>query len=328
MLCLLLLFLPACENKAENDVPETDRSVPVTEAPETTTIKKEVIPSVTVTEAVETTTEYRIPDPIPMYRIPEYTGDAYTELNGNKPWFAGEEFSASPFEYYSDLDPLGRCGFCVACLGKELMPTDEREDISSIIPSGWQGQTENTADGGMLYNRCHLIGYQLSGENANRNNIITGTAFMNTVTMLRFENTVYEYINGTGNHVLYRVTPIYSGNELVARGVEMEAYSVEDNGAGVSFNVFCFNVQPGMEIDYRTGEPVPTTEPEPSSVEEYTYTERSVGTEYILNKNTHKFHYRYCSSVSQMNEKNKIYFTGTRDEAISQGYVPCKKCNP
>ena len=188
--------------------------------------------------------------------IPEYTNEPYIILNNNKPEFEEIELIRESFEKYSELDSLGRCGVAYACLSLDTMPSadEERESISSIEPSGWINKTYDNVDGGYLYNRCHLIGYQLSNENANEKNLITGTRYMNTEGMLPFENDVAEYIKETNNHVLYRVTPIYEGDNLVANGVQIEAESVEDNGEGICFNVYCYNVQPGITIDYKTGE--------------------------------------------------------------------------
>ena len=188
--------------------------------------------------------------------IPEYTNEPYIILNNNKPEFEEIELIPESFEKYSELDSLGRCGVAYACLSLDTMPSadEERESISSIEPSGWINKTYDNVDGGYLYNRCHLIGYQLSNENANEKNLITGTRYMNTEGMLPFENDVAEYIKETNNHVLYRVTPIYEGDNLVANGVQIEAESVEDNGEGICFNVYCYNVQPGITIDYKTGE--------------------------------------------------------------------------
>lgn len=185
--------------------------------------------------------------------IPEYSGHAYVEVNNNAPFFTESEITTSAFEEYGEFDRYGRCTACTACIGNELMPKEERGEIYTVEPTGWQHIEFDFIEGGTLYNRCHLIGFQLTGENANANNLITGTRYMNVDGMLPFENEVATYINDTGNHVLYRVTPIFKDNELVARGVEMEAYSVEDKGEGVCFNVFCYNVQPGVEIDYKTG---------------------------------------------------------------------------
>ena len=191
-----------------------------------------------------------------LNNIPEYADEPYVVISNNKPDFDEGDLKANSFEKYSELDSLGRCGVAYACLSIDTMPSadDERESISSIEPSGWINKKYDNVDGGYLYNRCHLIGYQLSNENANEKNLITGTRYMNTEGMLPFENDVAEYIKETNNHVLYRVTPIYDGNNLVARGVQIEAKSIEDNGKGICFNVYCYNVQPGITIDYKTGE--------------------------------------------------------------------------
>ena len=190
--------------------------------------------------------------------IPEYRGDSYVIINNNIPTFNEQDYNIEAFERYSDLDNLGRCGVAYAKIGKEIMPSEdeERESISEITPSGWkQAEYKGIVEGDYLYNRCHLIGYQLAGENANEKNLITGTRYLNIEGMLPFENKVAEYIDeNKNNHVLYRVTPIYDGNNLVASGVQMEAYSVEDNGKGVCFNIYAYNVQPGISIDYATGE--------------------------------------------------------------------------
>jgi DNA-entry nuclease len=177
----------------------------------------------------------------------------YTLLNNNVPQFTDNEITTIAFENYSELDDLGRCGEAFACIGDEIMPTEERGAIGQIKPSGWQMAKYDIVDGKYLYNRCHLIGYQLSGENANEKNLITGTRYMNVDGMLPFENMVDDYIEETGNHVLYRVTPLFVEDELVARGVTIEAYSVEDEGEGICFYVYCYNVQPGVKIDYATG---------------------------------------------------------------------------
>ena len=190
-----------------------------------------------------------------LSNIPDYDGtSAYAVIDRNQPSFTEEEYTTESYEYYSELDSLGRCGVAEACVGVDLMPTEERESISKVKPTGWVQNQYDFVDGGSLYNRCHLIGFQLTGENANEKNLITGTRYMNVEGMLPFENQVADYVASTWNHVLYRVTPAFTGTELVARGVEMEAYSVEDQGRGVCFHVYCYNVQPGVEIDYATGE--------------------------------------------------------------------------
>ena len=191
---------------------------------------------------------------ISLEEIPEYTSDIYVTINNNIPYFEESEYTTESFEKYSELDKLGRCGVAYANICMETLPTygEEREDISKVKPTGWKQKKYN---GEYLYNRCHLIGYQLSAENANELNIITGTRYFNVSGMLPFENKVADYIDkNENNHVLYRVTPIYDGDNYLASGVEMEAYSVEDKGEGVCFNVYVYNVQPGVSIDYKTGE--------------------------------------------------------------------------
>ena len=187
-------------------------------------------------------------------QIPEYSGKAYVTINNNKPNFKEEDKTTKSFEKYSNLDSLNRCGVAYANVSKETMPTEERGRIGMIKPSGWHTVKYNNVDGKYLYNRCHLIGYQLTGENANEKNLITCTRYMNTVGMLEFENKVANYVKETNNHVLYRVTPIFEGNNLLASGAQMEAYSVEDQGKGISFNVYVYNIQEGITIDYKTGD--------------------------------------------------------------------------
>lgn len=191
---------------------------------------------------------------ISLSDIPDFTNKAYVELNDNVPDFSEDEITTESFEEYSELDSLGRCGTAFACVGKDIMPTVERGAIGMIKPSGWHTVKYNNVDGKYLYNRCHLIGYQLTGENANVKNLITGTRYLNIEGMLPFENIVADYVQNTNNHVMYRVTPIFEGDNLVASGVQMEAFSVEDNGEGISFNVYCYNSQPDITIDYATGD--------------------------------------------------------------------------
>ena len=253
-----------------------------------------------------------------LAQLPEYSDAAYTTLNGNEPEFSDEDMTTESFEFYSDLDSDGRCGVVYANLGLDLMPTEERQSIGQVKPSGWKTVKYDNVDGKYLYNRCHLIGFQLSGENANEKNLITGTRYMNTEGMLPFENMVADYIKETGNHVLYRVTPLFEGNNLVASGVQMEAKSVEDNGEGICFNVYVYNIQPGIEIDYATGES------QMAAAEE---TDGEI-VSYILNTNNKKFHYEECNSVMQMKEENKQKYTGTREDLLRQGYEPCGSCMP
>lgn len=268
--------------------------------------------------------------------IPVFSGTPYVVVNNNIPYFSDQELSATSFEDYSELDSLGRCGGAYASIGKDIMPTEKRGSIGHIKPSGWQTIKYDFVDGKYLYNRCHLIGFQLTAENDNEKNLITGTRYMNVDGMLPFENMVADYVKETGNHVQYRVTPIYDGNNPVATGVLMEGKSVEDAGEGVLFNVFCYNAQPGVEIDYTTGKshaskttaPVDTpakTTPETSEQSSSSNTQEAT---YILNSNTKKFHRPDCSSLSRMKEENKEKFTGNRDELMQQGYEACKNCNP
>lgn len=285
-----------------------------------------------------------------LREIPAYSGTPYTEVNGNQPYFTEEELTTQSFETYSELDSLGRCGVAYANVGQDLMPTEPRGEIGAVKPTGWHLVKYDNVDGKYLYNRCHLIAYMLAAENANPQNLITGTRYLNVQGMLPFETKVCDYVKNTGNHVLYRVTPIFDGDNLLADGVLMEAYSVEDAGEGISFCVFAYNVQPGIGIDYATGdnwaegsgtyqstvasvaEETPVPQPETDTAVQITpessVSQESRETTYVLNTNTKKFHYPTCSSVDDMKEKNKQIYTGSRDEVINMGYVPCKRCNP
>ncbi len=285
-----------------------------------------------------------------LREIPAYSGTPYTEVNGNQPYFTAEELTTQSFETYSELDSLGRCGMAYANVGQDLMPTEPRGEIGAVKPSGWHLVKYDNVDGKYLYNRCHLIAYMLAAENANPQNLITGTRYLNVQGMLPFETKVCDYVKNTGNHVLYRVTPIFDGDNLLADGVLMEAYSVEDAGEGICFCVFAYNVQPGIGIDYATGDnwaegsgtyqstaapaavetpaPQPETDTAVQITPESSVSQESRETTYVLNTNTKKFHYPTCSSVDDMKEKNKQIYTGSRDEVINMGYVPCKRCNP
>lgn len=262
--------------------------------------------------------------------------EPYEILNNNQPEFSEKEKGKTEsFEKYSKLDSLGRCQVAYANISQDIMPDGERESIGSVKPSGWQTAKYDSVEGKYLYNRCHLIGYQLAGENANRKNLITGTRYFNVEGMLPFENQVADYVESTDNHVLYRVTPVYDGNNLVAKGVQMEAYSVEDKGEGVCFNVFVYNIQPGINIDYATGESEEGSESdtasssldqnEPQTEEKETEAESQ---DYIINKNTRKFHEPSCSSVSDTLAKNRKEYNGSRETLIQQGYSPCSRCHP
>lgn len=197
------------------------------------------------------------PHALSIEEIPPYERYSYVVINNNEPLFNTEDMVPESFEFYSELDYLGRCGYAMACIGRDLMPTEERESISSVKPSGWVQAQYDVVEGGNLYNRCHLIGFQLTGENANERNLITGTRYLNTKGMLAYENMIADYVKETGGHVLYRVTPIYEGTNLVASGVQVEGWSVDDYGQSISFHVYLYNVQPGVIIDYATGESWP-----------------------------------------------------------------------
>ena len=301
-------------------------------------------------------------------KIPAYKGSPYIEINDNRPSFAKEDLTTEAFEYYSELDRLGRCGAAFANVGPETMPAEERGPIGEVHPSGWQiANYHDLIDGNYLYNRCHLIAYSLAGENANEKNLITGTRYLNTEGMQPFELEVLEYIRSTGNHVLYRVTPVFEGDNLVASGVFMEGMSVEDQGKEVSFHVFVYNVQPGVIIDYSTGDnrldlnyeyeseesdqeemvrgydqeeeetdsgqEESDEETDPAGKEENDEKTDPAGKDvsensYVLNTNTHKFHRPSCSSVDDMKDKNKLLSNESREEIIQQGYKPCARCSP
>lgn len=243
---------------------------------------------------------------------------SYQEIWGNVPQFKKEELLPYAYENYDELDALGRCGEAMACIGQELMPTEARGAIGTIRPTGWSLVRYDVVEGQYLYNRCHLIGYQLSGENTNDRNLITGTRFLNVDGMLPFENRVAAYVKQTGNHVLYRVVPLFEGDNLLASGVTIEAESIEDGGSGICFAVFVPNYQPGIAIDYATGE---STKMEIRQASEGQVT-------YILNTSSKKFHLPTCSSVNRMAEKNRREVTKGRDDLLYEGYSPCAVCNP
>jgi DNA-entry nuclease len=268
--------------------------------------------------------------------VPEYSGTPYIEIDNNTPNFSDCDLAcAYGTEIYSELDSLGRCGAAFGIIGTETMPADGevRGSIGSIKPTGWQSvryDVVGEGSSGYLYNRCHLLAWMLSSENDNEKNLITGTRYMNTEGMLPFETKVCDYIKSTRNHVAMRVTPLFEGDNLVASGVQMEAYSIEDNGEGVSFNVYCYNVQDGIEINYATGESTLASEAA-STTDTETATVDTSSTEkqtYVLNTNTMKFHYEDCSKVSDIKVQNKKTVIATRDEVIADNYTPCGVCKP
>ncbi len=303
---------------------------------------------------------------VKLEELPAYEGTLCLEVNGDEPGFSDEEIAAAEavradgqeFEKYSPLDELGRCGTACAVIDRQTMPQGKRGDISSVHPSGWNQKSYDFVDQEMLYNRSHLIGWQLAGEDANERNLITGTREMNAKGMLPYENLVADYVDETNGSVLYRVTPWFEGDELVARGVQMEARSLEDDGAAVSFNVFVYNIEPGVAIDYADGSSeassaVPQMERFVGKVEadgsiadapeadpRYDYdawgasngedasSANDVKGSYVLNTKTGKFHYPTCSSVEDIKPGNRKDYEGSRQALLNQGYEPCGKCNP
>ncbi|MBO5102113.1 MAG: DNA/RNA non-specific endonuclease [Clostridia bacterium] len=284
--------------------------------------------------------------PISLEIIPEYSGKAYVEINGNIPFFDEDEYVTESFERYTALDPLGRCGTAYACIGIDIMPTEDRESISSVKPSGWtyDGVSNNNkydiVDGSYLFNRCHLIGYQLTGENANKQNLITGTRYLNIEGMLTFEDMVADYVKETENHVLYRVTPIFEGYNLVASGVLLEGFSVEDEGEGICFCVYSYNVQPGIDINYyngrnrRNGETVDLgkTDGEHAGDTGAAAPDEDEGAPeftYIMSKSTKTYHTSpNCSHAKKISEANLIEFIGTEREFLElyPDRTHCKTC--
>lgn len=294
---------------------------------------------------IEENTKSEQSNTISLENIPKYSGTPYIEINENIPEFTDKEKqNTTSFKKYSDLDSLGRCGVAFANVGKDIMPTEKRGAIGMIKPSGWHTvKYPEVIKDRYLYNRCHLVGFQLVGTNADKRNLITGTRYLNVDGMLPFENQVADFVKETNYHVLYRVTPIFKDNELVVRGVQMEGYSVEDKGKGICFNIYVYNVQPGIIIDYATGNSELDTTYEITQEEnqENIENKEEVKTEekteeiqnsnentYILNDNTKKFHKQNCYSVKRMNQENKKEWIGERETLIEQGYEPCENCNP
>lgn len=268
--------------------------------------------------------------------IPEFDGYPYVVVNGGVPFFTEEEIVTTAYESYAELDGLGRCGVTIACIDRSLMPTEDRGSIGMVKPSGWQTIKFDIVDGKYLYNRCHLIGFQLTGENANKQNLITGTRYMNVDGMLPFENKVADHLKEEGGHVMYRVTPIFKGNELVARGALMEAYSVEDNGEDVKFCVYVYNNQPGVRINYADGTaklddgvpfPEPDTELPGGGTAEQPENPPSSGATFMVNYNTNKFHRLDCT-YADPEKYNVVEFYGTLEDVMGGGIEPCGSCHP
>ena len=318
LIAITLSFsLTGCGNDAQEN--KTDNIIETTPL---VTVESTIVPTPIVNQLTE-----QVNTVFDISSIPPYSGTPYVDVNNNIPYFTSSDLTTTAFENYSSLDNLGRCGVAYANICKEIMPTEERGKIGQVKPTGWHTVKYDNVDGKYLYNRCHLIGYQLSGENANEKNLITGTRYMNVDGMLPFENMVADYIKETNNHVLYRVTPVFSGDNLVASGVQMEAESVEDNGDGILFNVYCFNAQPGIAIDYATGDSHQDDSIVADASKSTTAAEANVQT-YILNTNTKKFHKESCNSAKSMDASNKKIYTGSRQEIIDMGYEACGVCKP
>lgn len=268
---------------------------------------------------------------ITLDNLPEFQGedDPFVAINNNEPNFDDSDKTTEAFETYSDLDSLGRCGVAYANICQEIMPTQKRGDISSVKPSGWINKKYDTSlvDGAYLYNRCHLIGHQLAGEDANEKNLITGTRYFNVDGMLPFENMVADYVKETNNHVLYRVTPIYDGNDLVAKGVQMEAYSVEDDGEGVEFNVFVYNVQPGIEIDYATGDNHLSSDSNTSSNQNTQNGQSNKNTKVEVrgNKKSKIYHCPGQAAYEEMKDSPNLVIFHSEQDAINAGYRKAKR---
>lgn len=318
LIAITLSFsLTGCGNDVQEN--KTDNIIETTPL---VTVESTIVPTPIVNQLTE-----QVNTVFDISSIPPYSGTPYVDVNNNIPYFTSSDLTTTAFENYSSLDNLGRCGVAYANICKEIMPTEERGKIGQVKPTGWHTVKYDNVDGKYLYNRCHLIGYQLSGENANEKNLITGTRYMNVDGMLPFENMVADYIKETGNHVLYRVTPVFSGDNLVASGVQMEAESVEDNGDGILFNVYCFNAQPGIAIDYATGDSHLDNSVTESSSQAAVSDSANVQT-YVLNTNTKKFHKESCNSAKSMDASNKKIYTGSRQEIIDMGYEACGVCKP
>lgn len=326
LLAVALAALPACSgDDSSPQAPGSASQEAVATAPEEPEGQEE--PPAEEADPAPEAPEDRPAPAFDLSQVPAYDGRPYAAINDNVPTI-GEDDIPAQSETYAPLDALGRCGAAVAVVSPSTMPAggEERGSIGMVKPTGWHTvRYDDLVDGRYLYNRCHLIGWQLSGENANERNLVTGTRYMNTEGMLPFENEVADYVDRTGCRVLLRVEPVFEGDELVCRGVHMEAYSLDDAGMGVAFNVFCHNVQPGVRIDYATGESWREESALPQGTEPVQQSEERT---YVLNTNTEKFHYPECSSVDRMSEKNKRVVTDAREDVIAQGYDPCGNCNP
>ena len=349
LLCCLIsimVLVCGCDGNSSGVNSNTTQTTTAVSSTSKTVIESQTTTTKNISDSEQTTTGQmkqsgkQLTESAKLSNVPEYAGNDFEVINNNAPLFSDDYLSSQSYEFYGELDNLGRCTVGIANIGKDIMPTEKRGSIGMIKPSGWHLDKYDFVDGRYLYNRCHLVGYQLSGENANEKNLITGTRYMNIGKMLDIENQVANYVKSSNNHVLYRVTPIFVGNELVARGVLMEAKSCEDNGKSICLCVFCFNVQPNVIIDYTTGDnklnstvttesvAVTTTNQKPAVTTKTDAAQGNNTTVYvILNTNTKKYHEPSCSSVSKIKAANKQEYRGSLDALTAQGYTPCKICH-
>lgn len=349
--CLVSIMIFVCGCDGNNSNVSSSGTAQTTTAVSSTSkmaIDSQATTTTTTSNSEQTTTGQtnlngkQLTESAKLSNVPEYTGSDFGIINNNTPLFSDDYLSSQSYEFYGELDKLGRCTVGIANIGKDIMPTEKRGSIGMVKPSGWHLDKYDFVDGKYLYNRCHLVGYQLSGENANEKNLITGTRYMNIGKMLDIENQVANYVKSSNNHVLYRVTPIFVDNELVARGVLMEAKSCEDNGKSICLCVFCFNVQPNVVINYATGDNRLAADSSITTSQVVTNQKPAVTTTtstlkntqgntssiyVILNTNTKKYHEPSCSSVSKIKDKNKQEYRGSLDSLIAQGYSSCKICH-
>lgn len=332
LLALGLIFnLSACSSKSANhSTPPT--TPPVSQTTEAAPPESSSPSAPSDLPSIESTDQAPIAQttpgasgPLTLEQIPPYSGAPYIAVHDNVPYFDANEITSDAFAQFFDLDSLGRVTLAYGSLGPELLPEGKRGDISGVQPTGWvQTPYDFITDGGYLYNRCHLIAWSLSGQNDNPKNLMTGTRAFNIDGMIPFENMVRDYIKETGNHVMYRVTPMFSGNDLVARGALIEGYSVEDQGEGVEFCVYAYNVQPGVVIDYATGNNQPG---DPTASQGTQAADPNVAN-YVLNTSSYKYHRQDCPSAANISTENRQDVTMTKAEIEAMGYEPCKRCNP
>ena len=318
LLLSLCLSLGSCQEIVVPADGASSRNVSKTTAQQSAGVRETAEQEIGGSATEESAPSVISPNSFDLKNVPAYADRAYVTINDNRPYFRQEDLSVQSYEYYGSLDTLGRCTVTIACVGRDLMPTGDRGSISEVRPTGWHSVDYEIVNGDSLYNRCHLIGWQLTGENANRENLVTGTRYMNEA-MIPFESMVADYIKETGNHVMYRSTPIFEGDHLLCSGILLEAYSVEDDGEGICFNVYLYNVQPGIELNYQTGES--------KLAEGETNRDVPANATYIINVKSKKYH-RLDSKYYQNLTSNMEYTTLSKAELEAKGYEPCGTCKP